>query len=42
MAQHINKKCHSEEAKKVKEALTNGQFLNTIKTTINRFGLDPL
>ena len=42
MAQHINKKCHSEEAKKVKEALINGQFLNTIKTTINRFGLDPL
>lgn len=42
MAQHINKKCHSEETKKVREALVNGQFLDSIKTAIERLGLDPL
>ena len=41
MAQHINKKCHVTEAKKVKESLINGQYLNTLKTAFNRLEINP-
>lgn len=41
MASHINRKLHAEEAKKVKESLLNGQYLNTIQTCLNRLNIDP-
>lgn len=40
MAQHMNKKCHDLEAKKVKTSLINGEYFNTIKHAFFRLGLD--
>lgn len=41
MANHINKKLHAEETKKVKESLVNGQYLETLQKTFERLEIDP-
>lgn len=41
MANHINKKLHAEETKKVKNSLINGQYLNTLQKTFERLEIDP-
>lgn len=41
MASHINKKLHANEAKKVKESLVNGQYLQTLKTSFERLEINP-
>lgn len=41
MANHVNYTAHAPEAKKVKESLINGQYLNTLKTAFNRLEIDP-
>ena len=39
--QHLDKKQHQIEAKKVKESLINGQYLNTLKTAFKRLNINP-
>ena len=41
IAQHLHKTSHQSEAKKVKESLINGQYLNTIKESFKRLELNP-
>ena len=42
MASHINRKMHAEEARRVKESLSNGQYLQTIRSAFERLEIDPL
>ena len=41
MATHINKEKHASEARKVKESLINGQYLNTIQKAFERLEINP-
>ena len=41
IANNLNKKLHAEEAKKVKESLVNGQYLNNLKKASERLEIDP-
>ena len=41
MASHVNKQKHAAEAKKVKESMINGQYLNTIQKSLERLEINP-
>lgn len=42
IANHMNRQLHAEEAKKVKESLINGQYLDNLKKAFERLEINPL